>query len=665
MSIRRSDKRRASFEERIRASMVNKLTADDIKRQGLTSEQVQQLFGPRSLPNKTRNKLNQRKGGSRSRDKQPVTIMRNNRNVIIPEPYVVPQASRYDVPVWFLSDHDVDVSIIVPLFRSSNVIREQIASWTFDNDGLTKEIIYVDDMCPENSKDAVLEAWEKRKQDINHPIGKIICHLQNGGFGAACNQGAKHAKGKFLIFLNADCTVSSNWILPMIDLLRSDDRIGMVGNMQLRGTENYIDSCGSEWMWGDNSFLHIGRNVHNLHKLQGAYLLRDCPPELLKPAEREMVTGCCFSIEKNLFDDLKGFDTEYRVGYWEDADLCMKVRADGYKIMYQPESKIWHKVGHSKSGGHVYRNHNQQLFRKRWVDTGRIDSLVAHKRDNPPSPDIKKHISGKVVGCVIVCNEEEFLEVSVDSVASVVDEWIFVVGGNNYAHAAGMCDSQGLPIDNTVEIAEQLVSKYGGTIILPPGRPWKDKVEMRNQYAQMLQDGNWMFLLDGDEVYKPNQLWKIQELMKNYECLIMQFWCFWNNVNTVGIGRWDSFPQERVVKWRNGYLYSGSNHLNVSDGQGNLVCHVKPTWKDTTERMFYHYSWIRPIEKIRQKREYYKKQTNKGEDRYVDDVFLKWRENPSLVQGNTHPFGGGEVMPFPGTHPWGIQELINKGKLNF
>lgn len=663
-NTRRTNKRRKPLDERIRAALAKKPTTAEINRRGLTSEQVQQMFGPRAVPPETRRKLNQ-KGGLKSRQPATVSRSRNQRPVTPPEPYIVPAASVLETPSWFNVKGTVDVSIIVPCFKSQNVIQEQIESWTFDNDGLTKEIIYVDDACPNDSKSAVLSAWEKRKDEISHPIGKIVYHHQNGGFSAACNQGAKHASGKYLIFLNADCTVSPNWIAPMVELLQSDEKIGLVGNMQLRGEENYLDSCGSQWIWGDNSFLHIGRNVHNTHKLKGGYLLADAPPDLLEPCEREMVTGCCFVISQELFADLNGFDLEYRVGYWEDADLCMRVRADGYKVMYQPNSRIWHKVGHTGAGGHAYRRHNQEFFRSRWIDTGRIDPMVEHVRQNPPSSSIRKHVSGKVVGCVIACNEEEFLEVSVDSVAPIVDEWIFVIGGNEYAYKAGMCDNVGRPNDNTLEIAHHLADKHKGIVIPPPGRLWKDKVEMRNQYARMLRPGNWMFMLDGDEVYKPNQLWRVQELMKKYECLIMQFWCFWNDINHVGIGKWDNFPQERVVRWGEGYGYTGKNHLHVGNGNNGLVCHSKPTWRNTTERMFYHYSWVRPIEKIQQKREYYKHQSGKNNDRYLEDIFLKWRQDPASVQGNTHPYGGGDIIEFPGTHPWGIQELIKKGKLDF
>ena len=81
--------------------------------------------------------------------------------------------------------------------------------------------------------------------------------------------------------------------------------------------------------------------------------------------------------------------------------------------------------------------------------------------------------------------------------------------------------------------------------------------------------------------------------------------------------------------------------------------------------MFYHYSWIRPIEKIKQKLLYYKFQSGNNNDTYVDEIFLQWRKDPKSVIGRTHPMGGGSYEEFPGIHPDEIKELIQSGKFDF
>lgn len=654
---------RAERQERIKEALAKKPTANDINSSGLTPEQIKKMFKGGQVPQQTRRIINQR--GSRAKKNfDPKTSPG-----IIPKKteFVQPASSVISMPEWFQFTGQADVSVIVPLFKSHEVIKDQIASWDLSDEGIVTEIIYVNDFCPRDSYKSVIESWQKRQHEVKKPIGSIVMHAQNGGFGAACNTGAKHATGKYILFLNADCTVTSGWIRPMYDMAEADKEIGMVGNMQLK-KDNRIDSAGSQWSWKTNHFEHIGRNTYNGKSLSKAISLNEAPEDLMLPGEREMVTGCCFLMPQSLFQDLEGFDTiAFRIGYWEDSDLCMRVRSAGYKIMYQPDSRIYHAVGHSKSGGHPYYKDNVSNFRKRWIDTGRIDSMVVNSRyatGSLPAKSIKDNVDGKVVGCVIACNEEEFLAAAVDSASPIVDEWVFVIGGNEYAHKAGMCDDRGYPTDNTLEIAHDLAKNYNGKVIEPPSRLWKDKVEMRNAYVEHLQPGNWMFMLDGDEVYKEEQLWKVTELMKDHEILIMQFWCFWNDVHTIGTGKWDQFHQERVVRWHPGFGYKNKNHLHVSAFDGRMAKSVYPTWKGE-QRLFYHYSWVRPIEKIRQKLYYYKHQSGNNNDAYVDDVFLKWREDPNSVEGKTHPMGGGGFASFPGIHPKQVQELIDAGKLSF
>tara|TARA_Y100000034_G_scaffold70478_1_gene85043 strand:- start:455 stop:2422 length:1968 start_codon:yes stop_codon:yes gene_type:complete len=568
------------------------------------------------------------------------------------------------VPDWFKVKHKkVDVSIIIPLHKSAQVIKDQIQKWTSDNDGLIKEIVYVSDCCPEHSEVVVVNEWTKRKASVENGVGQIIFNQSNVGFGPTCNMGAHYARGEYLLFLNADTVPTRNWIKPMYDNFK-DESIGMVGNLQLRSDDGKIDSAGSEWSWKQKSFPHIGRNVWNSQSLNGAVDLKNAPSGMLNKAERDMVTGCCFMMPAKLFNDLEGFDMDYRIGYWEDADLCMRVKDEGYTIIFEPESIIYHKLGHAGSGGHAFMQHNRDKFWKRWGATGRIDSLVVPPRDHPPECDIKANIKGKVVGCIIACNEEEFLAPSVESLTSVVDEFIFVVGGNEYAYQSGMCNKNGYPNDNTLGIAKRLAKEHNGTVIEPPGRLWKDKVEMRNAYVEHLEPGNWMWMLDGDEVYKPRQLWRCTELMKEYEVIIMQFWLFWNNMNTIGVGKWEQYPQERIVKWRPDYAYRGSNHLHVSKAGGEQVQGTRPCYKGQ-EKLFYHYSWVRPIQKIRQKLLYYKFQSGNNNDIYVDDIFLKYQSNPGAVDGRTHPMGGGSFKPFPGIHPKEIQKLMKDGRFNF
>lgn len=294
----------------------------------------------------------------------------------------------YKTPSWFETKEKADVSIIIPMFRSSSEIKKLIDSWDMTNDGTKVEVIYVDDCCPQNSKDVVLSKWLERKQELTKPIGKIVYSPENQGFGVSCNIGARHATGDYLIFLNADTQVTPGWLRPMIRMLKKDD-VGVVGNMQLKNIngKDIIDSAGSEWNWSHSSFLHIGRDTYNGMNIQNPFFLNNCPKEIFEPEEREMVTGACIGIRKSLFDEIGGFNPNYRIAYWEDSEICMVVKELGYKVMYQPNSRIYHSGQHSKSGGHRFAEHNKNYFMNKWVNSGRIDKFIKAKR--PAKPDVK------------------------------------------------------------------------------------------------------------------------------------------------------------------------------------------------------------------------------------------------------------------------------------
>lgn len=352
---------------------------------------------PTTLPRAKSGKLNNRiiERNSRVRPQQGHRTQTVDPKILLNMPSIGGNWSmEYPSPTWFKSTEKVDVSIIIPLYKSEEVIKGLIQSWDIINDKLKVEIIFVDDQCPKNSKDAVIKYWTARKRELEASnvgyVGKILYNTVNVGFGMTCNAGANIATGDYLIFLNADTLVTKHWIKPIIDLLK-DESVGIVGNLQIKKGgpwDGTIDSAGSEWSWSGMSFLHIGRHVYNQKDLVQPFHPHAAPKSILEIGEREMVTGCCLGIRRKLFKEIGGFNPNYRIGYWEDSDLCLTVREKGYKIMFQPNSKIYHILGHTKSGTHRFQNYNRNFFFNKWVNTGRIDSLISSKREVVPKINV-------------------------------------------------------------------------------------------------------------------------------------------------------------------------------------------------------------------------------------------------------------------------------------
>lgn len=181
------------------------------------------------------------------------------------------------------------------------------------------EVIFVDNGSTDGSADFVAK---------NYPKIKIIKNNRNLGFSEGFNMGIRASKGKYIALLSNDMTVDPNWLNPIITLMEKDQKIGLAGFKRLvLGTKNFIDGIGGN-LYLCGRARSIGREIdrgqydriiEDLDFIGGAMVLRR---ETLKK------TG--------LFDP-------YLFIFSEDIDLCYRIRKHGYKVIYVPQSIIYHK----------------------------------------------------------------------------------------------------------------------------------------------------------------------------------------------------------------------------------------------------------------------------------------------------------------------------------
>ncbi|HLG30249.1 MAG TPA: glycosyltransferase, partial [Candidatus Brocadiales bacterium] len=214
----------------------------------------------------------------------------------------------------------------------------------------------------------------------------VIANNNNLGFAKACNQGAKIATGKYLVFLNNDTTLHPGWLTEMIKLVETDERIAIVGNKQIYPTQN--PTLGG-MIW------HAGVVINENRVSQCIYNGYDQNHPLVnKTREFPAVAGSCMLVRKDVFEKLNGFDEIYLNSH-EDIDFCLRVREAGYKVMYCPTSVIEHHVSASE-GRHDNESRNAEIFRKRWAKRLEQDDLKYYEEDakeflasykfrNPPS----------------------------------------------------------------------------------------------------------------------------------------------------------------------------------------------------------------------------------------------------------------------------------------
>lgn len=230
------------------------------------------------------------------------------------------------------------------------------------------EVIVVDD----GSSDETVEALPQ--------IRGIRLHRRssNGGFVAACNDGAALAGGEYLVFLNNDTIPQPGWLEALMRTLDEVPGAGLAG-AQLLYPDGRLQEAGGV-VFSDGSCWSYGR-FGSPEDPRYSYV-RDC----------DYVTGAAVAVRRELFESVGGFDPRYSPAYYEDTDLAFAVRATGARVLYQPAARVVHTEGGTAGtnpdlGVKAYQVRNRQVFADKWAQ-----ELAAHpaRHDDPGSEAVHR-----------------------------------------------------------------------------------------------------------------------------------------------------------------------------------------------------------------------------------------------------------------------------------
>ncbi len=240
-----------------------------------------------------------------------------------------------------------DVSIVIPVHNNSKYTYNCLNSILKNTQGAF-EIIVIDD--------ASSDETPKLLRNVDNI--RVIRNDKNLGFIESCNIGAESGKGKYLFFLNNDTIVTENWLEPLISAISKQD-VGAVGS-KLIYPDGKLQEAGGI-IWNDASGWNYGRY--------------DDPdkPEYNFIREVDYCSGAALLVKKDLFEKLGGFDIRFKPGYYEDTDICFSIRESGFKVLYQPESVIFHFEGATggtniNTGVKKYQEINRSKFFEKWKD---------------------------------------------------------------------------------------------------------------------------------------------------------------------------------------------------------------------------------------------------------------------------------------------------------
>lgn len=219
------------------------------------------------------------------------------------------------------------VSILIVNYNGSNVLKnclKSLKSLTYEN----WEVILVDNG---SQNDEVLK-FDKLVKEYEGYFTVRSLHLKNNlGFAGGNNAAYTHAKGKYILLLNNDTTVSPNLLDMMVNRMESDSTIGaMQPKIKLMDKPDYLDNAGM--------FLNrLGLSEH------WGFGERDTD-EFDSEKEIFSAKGACLLTLKSLIKDIGLFDETFG-SYFEESDFCYRVWMSGHRVIYYPSTFIYHKVG--------------------------------------------------------------------------------------------------------------------------------------------------------------------------------------------------------------------------------------------------------------------------------------------------------------------------------
>ena len=209
------------------------------------------------------------------------------------------------------------------------------------------EVILVDNASNDDSVDRIREGV----------VGlKLIAESRNLGFGGGNNRAAAEARAPIICLLNPDARVTAGWLDPLLTAL-TDSQVGAVAPA-LIGADGALQEVGAVVdHWG----------------YTGPIGTRGFGGDVPMPSGRVAVdyaSAACLLMRTEVFRSMQGFDPTYRLAYYEDVDLCMRLWERGLHVWGEPASQVIHLGGGTVTPvvSQALWHHNRSVFLHRWRD---------------------------------------------------------------------------------------------------------------------------------------------------------------------------------------------------------------------------------------------------------------------------------------------------------
>jgi hypothetical protein len=231
-----------------------------------------------------------------------------------------------------------DLSVIIVNWNTRELLSQCLSSLFRAADDMRIEVIVVDNGSKDDSARYVAQ---------NFPQVRLIQNDSNRGFAAANNQGLIAATGRNILFLNSDTIVHKGALKPMMDVLDNTAEVGLCscrllnGNGSLQPNVRHFPSFRA--MLQRYTVL---KYLRLFNSARATYKMRDFSYD--KTIAVDQVMGAVLMLKRRVLESIGGMDENLQF-YFEETDLCYRIKHAGLKIYFIPDGEITHLCGASSN----------------------------------------------------------------------------------------------------------------------------------------------------------------------------------------------------------------------------------------------------------------------------------------------------------------------------
>lgn len=240
------------------------------------------------------------------------------------------------------------ISIIIPHWNHRDVLVECLHSLKATKYSPV-EIIVVDNHSTDDSVEYI---------QANFPEVQLVENAENRGFAGGCNDGARLAKGKYLLILNNDTTQEPDWLEHLVEFMEAHPAIGIAQPKLINATDRTLfDYSGAAGGFMDRYGFPFarGRIFDSIEKDEGQYNT---------PVQTFWASGTACILRREVYEQIDLFD-EVFFAHMEEIDMNWRAQLAGWDIAVVPSAIVYHHSGFTlppDSPFKKYLNHRNSVL---------------------------------------------------------------------------------------------------------------------------------------------------------------------------------------------------------------------------------------------------------------------------------------------------------------